>query len=118
MKGSQEACPGRSVRIAQTRSGLALISTVELTVFIACSFPEGLTTRIVLGGGQCAEQWPRKVQESCCVPDRGVKTGTRRQLTGRPKMAANLQRAGWRDMTVQFPSRWCGAHHSGRGASW
>src|SRR3984885_11185153 len=29
MKGSQEECPGRSARIAQTRPGLALISTVE-----------------------------------------------------------------------------------------
>src|SRR5215475_9537618 len=38
MKGSQEACPGRSVRTPQTRSGLALISTVELTVFMARSF--------------------------------------------------------------------------------
>jgi hypothetical protein len=37
MKGSQEECPGRSVRIAQTGSGLALISTVELTVFIGSS---------------------------------------------------------------------------------
>jgi hypothetical protein len=97
---------GQSVRIAQTRSGLALISTVELTVFSACSSREAYDSYCpqLSSAGQCAEGWPREGQESC--PLRARQAGQNRCSAashGQLKMAADLQRTGWRDMTVQFP---------------
>src|SRR5215475_7632772 len=91
MNGSHEECPGKSVRIAQTRSGLALISTVELTVFIACSFQQCSRPVLVLGPGRASTGWtwpslraapwrPKHCHNGaslCCREVQGMMVGTR-----------------------------------------